>query len=288
MGSPAWKRGKCEELSPFPFLFQVFSYYLLVFIYFSPFIPLHQKFLKADLLQKAAECHPWFWGMAPSCQSSFPTFATCCYHLESTRGLSSASQKLQKTSVQKKLSGVVLAVPLSLSLHLFIPTPSIPCGITFCHSQDQTCPNKTCPSFRLSDKPTSSVEDIKHKPAAPQGIPPRYKTCLSSSQGQVFSCEWVFLAVAFPSHRLSAWLHRLLQSPITVCNPCPHPTPAPLCTDCMYDTTWNSKAIVQSRVVTLFFFFSASSQYFVKSDDFLWLFILWINVYISKSIYLRK
>lgn len=38
LDSPAWKWGKHEEkLSPFPFLFRVSSYYLLVFIYFSPF-----------------------------------------------------------------------------------------------------------------------------------------------------------------------------------------------------------------------------------------------------------
>lgn len=41
-GSGEWER--CEEMfSSFSFLFQVSSYYLLVFIYFLPFIPLHQK-----------------------------------------------------------------------------------------------------------------------------------------------------------------------------------------------------------------------------------------------------
>lgn len=77
----------------------------------------------------------------------------------------------------------------------------------FCHCQDQTCPDKAYCSFGLSDKPTSSVEDIKHKPVAPQGIPPRYKTCLSGSQGQVSSCEWVFsLLLSLPTDCLPDYI----------------------------------------------------------------------------------
>ena len=158
------------------------------------------------------------------------------------------------------------------------PTQSISYGITFCHSQAKTCLNKTCRSFGLSDKPTSSVEDIRQPRSTPGDSPIVKNMLVQQSRTSIFL--WVgFFTIAFPSHRLSAWLHRRLQSYITVCNPspacpCPHPTWAPLCTDCMYDTTWNSKAIVQSRIVTFF------PQYFVKSDDF-----FMIIYFMNKCIY---
>lgn len=201
-----------RSFARFPFFSKVL---LELFISIYLFLSTHStppKILKAGLLQtqaeQAAECHPWFFRDRTIVSELLPY---TCHHLESTRGLGLFNEAPKNSKIfctDKVLLSLCCSPCPQLtdftSSSQWGPTRSIPYGITFCHSQDQTCPNKTCHSSGLSDEPTSSVEDIKHNPVAPQGIPPRYKTCLSSSQGQVSSCEWVFF-------------HRFFPFPQTVC-----------------------------------------------------------------------
>lgn len=132
--------------------------------------------------------------MSPWCQSSFPTLATCCSRLESTRGLSlfkPASQKLQKNFCTDKILPSLWCSPGCPTVPVLMaaqpsplhpsggPTPSNPFVASLSvPPRTKTCPSKTCRSFGLSDKPTSSVEDTKHKPVLPQGIPPTVQNML--------------------------------------------------------------------------------------------------------------
>lgn len=97
-----------------------------------------------------------------------------------------------------------------------------------------------------------------------------------------------FFAVTFPSHRLSAWSHHPVQSYVTVCNPslscpCPHPSEHPFVQNACMIQPEIPKLLY--KVGSSLFFLSILLSLMIF---FLWLFILWINVYISKSIYLRK